>query len=120
MNYPEESRMYSRILALAGTLAIGVCAAHAGEPVYKSTMADGRIVYGESPAPGAKRVDKVAAPPETAGIVVASPQDKERANQIPQGKASVAVIPAPVRPPTRAAIQGETFNGGDRLPVRGY
>jgi hypothetical protein len=120
MHHLKENGMDSRILALASLFAFGVCAAHAGEPVYKSTMPDGRIIYGESPQPGAKRVAKVAAPPETAGIVVASPQDKDRANAIPTGKAAVGVIPAPVRPPTRSPTQGEMQNPGDKLPTRGY
>jgi hypothetical protein len=62
MRHLKENGMDSRILALASLFAFGVCAAHAGEPVYKSTMPDGRIIYGESPQPGAKRVAKVAAP----------------------------------------------------------
>jgi hypothetical protein len=86
-------------------------------------MPDGRIIYGESPQPGAKRVDKVPAPPESTGVLVATPQDKIRADkfesELPKS-AGVAVIPDKVRPPTGPAVQGRQGNSMDKLPQRSY
>jgi hypothetical protein len=41
------------VSAVAVALALGATAALAAEPVYKSTMPDGRVIYGESPMQGA-------------------------------------------------------------------
>jgi hypothetical protein len=110
--------MSPRTSALAVVLALAATGVIAGEPVYKSTMPDGRIVYGESPMQGAKRVDKVAAPPENAGVVVATPADIDKARGIPSPTAGVAVIPQPVRPPVQPAQQGYSANPNGGLPRR--
>jgi hypothetical protein len=113
--------MNSHTLSLALTLALSAFAAHAADPTFKSTMPDGRVIYGESPQPGAKRVDKVPAPPETTGVVVASPEDTARAQRIEvPARAGVAVIPQPVRPPTRSEPLGYQGNTNNDLPKRGY
>jgi hypothetical protein len=110
--------MSPRTSALAVVLALAATGVIAGEPVYKSTMPDGRIVYGESPMQGAKRVDKVAAPPENAGVVVATPADIDKAARIQPPTAGVAVIPQQVRPPVQPAQQGYSANPNGGLPRR--
>ena len=113
--------MDSRTLSLAVLLALAAPALHAAEVMYKSTMPDGRIIYGESPQPGAKRVGKVAAPPERSGVVVATPEDLGRAERItgPSG-AVVTVIPAPVRQSPKMQGPGSSANSAGVLPQRGY
>jgi hypothetical protein len=67
------------------------CAATSGawaQTVFKSTMPDGRVVYGEKPAPGAKRVDKIEPPPAKTGMTAITPEEKTRAQQQPQGAAA--------------------------------
>ena len=39
-------------------VSLGTLIVHA-EPVYKSTMPDGKVLYGNAPAPGAKKVEKM-------------------------------------------------------------
>ena len=108
------------ISAAAIALALGASAAFAGDPVYKSTMPDGRVIYGESPMQGAKRVDKVAAPPEHAGVITVTPADRDRAAAIPPERGGVTVIPQPVRPPIQPAQQGYSANPAGNLTRRGY
>jgi hypothetical protein len=110
--------MSPRTSLLAVVLALAAPGVFAADPVYKSTMPDGRVIYGESPMQGAKRVDKVAAPPENAGVVVATPADKERAGKIPAPVSGVAVIPQPYRPPVQPAQQGYSANPSGSLPGR--
>ena len=113
--------MNARPCMLALALAVVIPAASAADPVYKSTMRDGRVIYGESPQPGAKRVDKVAAPPEVSGVVVADEQAKLQASRIPPPPGpSVGVIPEPKREPPKAASQALQQNTSDKLPVRSY
>jgi hypothetical protein len=124
MQADMELHMKPTILSLV--LVLGAAgSAFAGDPVYKSTMPNGRIIYGEVPQPGAKRVDKVAAPPESAGVTVATQEDKRRANEAfpstpPPTKAGVAVIPEKPRTSPEAAQQGQRGNATDSLPRRSY
>lgn len=106
--------------AVAVVLALGASGVVAADPVYKSTMPDGRVVYGESPMQGAKRIDKVAAPPEHAGVLIASQEDKAKAASIPQPSTGVAVIPQPVRQPVRPAQQGYSANPNGALSTNRY
>lgn len=108
------------VSAVAVVLALGATAALAAEPVYKSIMPDGRVIYGESPMQGAKRVDKVAAPPEHAGVEIATAADKERAAGYQPKGAGVAVIPQPKREPTKPAQQGYIANPGGGLTTNRY
>jgi hypothetical protein len=103
------------VSAVAVVLALGASTVLAGDPVYKSTMPDGRVVYGESAMPGAKRVDKVAAPPENAGVVVASPEEKSRAANLETRSGGVTVIPQAPKYPARPAQQGYLANPSGAL-----
>jgi hypothetical protein len=64
---------------IACVLAIALSLPAAAATLYKSTMPDGRIVYGGEPAPGAKRVDTVEPPPAQTGVTAATPQERARA-----------------------------------------
>jgi hypothetical protein len=110
--------MNPSISALAVVLALAAPGVMAADPVYKSTMPDGRVMYGESPMQGAKRVDKVATGPEVAGVVVATPADKAEASRIAAPRGGVSVIPQPIRPPIAPAQQGYSANPSGSLPSR--
>ncbi|MBI4194047.1 MAG: DUF4124 domain-containing protein [Betaproteobacteria bacterium] len=69
-----------RVSTLVLVLALGSPAAFAQE-MFKSTMPDGKVIYGEKPEPGAKRVEKVVPPPPKPGITIVTPADKARADQ---------------------------------------
>ena len=117
--------MIRRTVSLAALLAFAAFGAQAAEMVYKSTMPDGRVIYGESPMQGARRVDKVAPPPEKTGVVTVTPEDKARASQIPQPPGpGVTVLKERERDTMRqadqAAQQGYQVNPNRELPQRRY
>lgn len=62
--------------------------------VYKSTMPDGKIVYGEKPAPGATRVDKMEPTPAKTGVTGLTPEEKARAEQQAKQRAATAAAAA--------------------------
>ena len=68
----------------ATALALGLCVAgvFAQQPLFKSTMPDGRVVYSERPEPGAARVDKMEAPPAKTGVTSLTPEEKARAEEL--------------------------------------
>ena len=118
--------MIMRTLSLAATLAVAALGAQAAELIYKSTMPDGRVIYGESPWPGAKRVDKVQPGPEHAGVITATPQDMARASSIPQPPGPAVTVLKPREDNARlqykdgAGQQGYQTNPTRALPKRDY
>lgn len=69
--------MLKRLLPLCFLLVAALPAQRAAAQVnYKSTMPDGKVIYGDKPAPGATKVDKLKAP-TTQGIT--GPTTKEGA-----------------------------------------
>lgn len=76
-------------LSLAFALLAMASGAYA-QTLYKSTMPDGRIVYGEKPEPGAKRVDTVEPPPGKIGTTVPAPEDKKRVDERVRARAAAS------------------------------
>ena len=60
---------------IAIVLALGAFDAGA-QTIFKSTMPDGKVVYGEKPAPGAQKVDKLEPPPATTGVTAVTPEER--------------------------------------------
>ena len=58
------------------------------QPVYKSTMPDGRVIYGPQPQPGAKKVDTVNAPPASTGATAVTPAEKATAEKSAKARAA--------------------------------
>ena len=68
--------MSKRIGLLSCVLAAALCPSWAAAQVnYKSTMPDGKVIYGDKPVPGATKVDQLKAPP-TQGITPPSAKEK--------------------------------------------
>ena|SRR5688500_9690635 len=110
--------MKSIVSPLFVALALCAPAAMAAEDIYRSTMPDGSIRYGESPDPAAKSVKKVAPPPPATGVTVVTPEERGRVFTPPQG-AAVGVIPQTESKPPPPPATGQ-LQGGDSLPKRAY
>lgn len=80
-----------RILFCAG-LITGMPAF--AQPVFKSTMPDGSVVYGEKPAAGATRVETLDLPTSKSGIGGITPEEKARAEQYARERAAGAATAA--------------------------
>ena len=96
-------------------LALTASGALAAEDMYRSTMPDGSVRYGEAPDPGAKSVKKVQPPPPATGVTVVTPAEQTRG--VPVREGSVVVMPVEKRPPTSPASQGELHGPGTNLPA---
>jgi hypothetical protein len=99
-------------------LALGASVAIAAEDIYRSTMPDGSIRYGEAPDPAAKSFKKVAPPPVATGVSVITPEEKAK-GAAPVREGGVAVMPQKERPSPRSAQQGE-LQAPEGLPKRAY
>lgn len=113
MNFPT--------LPLMLLLALAAPAAFAAEDVYRSTMPDGTVFYGETPRPGAKQVRKVPPPPVSTGTIVVTPEEKARhgPRAVEEPTAGVAVMPVPPREPSPQLEQGRASQPGV-MPKRAY
>ncbi len=70
--------MSIHISLLGGLLALALLAPPAAaQTVYKSTLPDGKVIYGDKPAPGAIKVEESKPDTSTKGIV--PPTDREKA-----------------------------------------
>lgn len=58
------------------------------QTVYKSTMPDGKVIYGEKPVPGAQKVDTLEPPPATTGVTAVTPEEQARAAKSASQKAT--------------------------------
>ncbi len=97
--------------------ALAAPGAMAAEDMYRSTMPDGSVRYGEAPEPGAKSVKKVPSPPPATGVSVVTPEEMKR--PLPDRSGGTVVIPVEKRPPTPPASQGQ-LHAPTQLPGRTY
>ena len=72
----------TKLILRAAAAAVLVWAASSwAQIIYKSTMPDGRVIYGAEPAPGAKRVETIKPKTETTGVRPVGPKDEKRLQQ---------------------------------------
>ena len=62
----------------------------AAQTTYKSTMPDGKVIYGEKPEAGAKRVETIAPPPAKTGTTLLTPAEKKGVDQRLEKRAASA------------------------------
>ena len=114
--------MKTAIPSLTVLLVLAAPAALAAEDIYKSTMPDGRVLYGESPYPGAQSINRIAPPPVTTGTIVVTPAEQARGTFAlsDRGPGGVVVLPHAKRESPRAAQQGRLQGDSQQLPRRTY
>ena len=120
-----NTRLTSMLLALA--LVSGAALA---QVLYKSTMPDGKVIYGDAPTPGAVKVEKTKPDTSKKGISAATPQEKDALRKLesdrpnPGGSNRAAELEAALRKmeaereKVREPLEGErigTVSGGGRF-----
>jgi hypothetical protein len=91
------------------------------QTVFKSTMPDGKVVYGEKPVAGAKKVDKIDPPPAQTGTTTITPQEKARAEQSSKPAfGAAAANPGRARDDAQKALQdAEAAREAGKEPLPG-
>jgi hypothetical protein len=72
--------MRQAVLVITLALAATAATALAQQPIFRSVMPDGRIIYGDKPAPGAKEAEQARLPPSN----IASPPRPSEAGASPR------------------------------------
>lgn len=114
------ARALATVLACTGILAGTL---HA-QSTFKSTMPDGRVIYGEKPAPGAAKVETLRPPPRESGVRplppgAGAPPAAERPAEDPelrrsQAQAELAVAEQALRDAQEALDKGKEPLPGER------
>jgi hypothetical protein len=102
------------LVALGSALALA-------QDNYKSTLPDGRVVYGDKPAPGATKVEKMKAP-STKGVTAATPKETKALKDMEDARAgressgqSLKAAEEALRKAEAAQAAGKEPKEGDRL-----
>lgn len=111
--------MLKRILPLSWVLVAALCPQlAAAQTNYKSTMPDGRVVYGDKPAPGATKVEPVKSAP-TKGITISTPKDAAALKQLEQARADSEARTERVQAAEQALKKAEAALAAGKEPGEG-
>lgn len=108
--------MRSRIAVL---LAVFAASGAFAQTLYKSTMPDGRVIYGEKPVPDAKRVDTVKPPPPKSGITTVTADEKRRVEEQAKKRAVVNRDQNQLEDARRQLQQAEAARESGKEPLPG-
>src|SRR5512141_451021 len=108
------------------TLAFAALTAH-GQVVFRSVMPDGRIIYGDKPAPGAKEAKEVTLPKPNIIAPVATkpppvapaPGDKPKSSGAEAGTDRVKSAQQKLDAAKAALEEGRELREGDRIGTVG-
>ena len=103
------------VLALVALAPLGASA----NEVYKSTMPNGSVVYGESPHPGAQKVEKIEARAAATGTIVVTDQDRHRAGRISAPAGTTGMMTQQKREPA-PPLEAGTLSKPGAMPKRDY
>jgi hypothetical protein len=106
---PLHRHISALLIALSTAIAVAPSAA---ESIYKSTLPDGRIVYGGKPEKGAAKVDKIEpAPP----VVEVDPKTAEAQRQRDKEQVSELEKRLVARKAAREKAEGDIFAAKDAV-----
>lgn len=109
-----------KLLFRAGTAAVLVWAASASaQVIYKSTMPDGRVIYGAEPAPGAKRVETLKPPTGDAGVQPLGPEDASALQQRERQRDQEAGRQDEIQEAEQALRAAEAAQAAGKEPLEG-
>jgi hypothetical protein len=69
------------LLRAAVLLALACSAAGWAQTIFKSIMPDGRVIYGEKPVPGAKKVEPFVPQTGNTGVRTVSPEEQRQVQE---------------------------------------
>jgi hypothetical protein len=101
---------------LAAALALQPVTA---QVVYKSTLPDGRVVYGDKPDPSAVQVEQSTPDTSRGGIGGPTPREAEALRESESARAGAAVAPDRVRAAQKALQDAEAARAAGKEPLPG-
>jgi hypothetical protein len=112
--------MASRVTPLGWLLSIALLAQPAlAQMLYKSTMPDGRVVYGDQPAPGAVKVEATKPDISNKGIVTSTPKEAAAVKQLETERSQRQAAEERVRAADLALRDAEARRAAGQEPLPG-
>lgn len=89
------------------------------QTVYKSTMPDGRVIYGTEPVQGAKRVETLKPPADSAGVKPVGPADAQKLEQQERQRSKREVRQDELQQAEKALRDAEAAQAAGKEPLPG-
>ncbi len=89
------------------------------QTIFKSTMPDGRVVYGAKPAPGAKKVEEIKPKTTDTGVTTVKPGDRNAAQQSQVKREQAEDRQALIRDAEKALRDAEAAQAAGQEPLPG-
>jgi hypothetical protein len=87
--------------------------------VYKSIMPDGRVIYSERPAPGAKKVEEIVPQTGNTGVRTTTPQEQQQVQQLDARRKQDADRQDQIAQAEQALQEAEAALAGGTEPLPG-
>ena len=112
--------MMTRIAACVCCLAAALLLQPAvAQTLYKSTMPDGRIVYGDKPAPGAAKVEESKIDTSSKGLGGSTPRETEALQNLEKSRGKREATGARLQAAEEALRQAEAARAAGTEPLPG-
>jgi hypothetical protein len=112
---PIKISMSPGWLILVALLALPAAA----QTLYKSTMPDGRIVYGDKPAPGAAKVEESKIDTSSKGLGGSTPRETEALQNLEKSRGKREATGARLQAAEEALRQAEAARAAGTEPLPG-
>ena len=112
---PIKISMSPGWLILVALLALPAAA----QTLYKSTMPDGRIVYGDKPAPGAAKVEESKIEPSSKGLGGSTARETEALKELEKSRGKREAAGAKLQAAEEALRQAEAARAAGTEPLPG-
>jgi hypothetical protein len=109
-----KTRMAAYACCLAAALLLQPAVA---QTLYKSTMPDGSVVYGDKPAPGAAKVDETRPDVSKGGIGGTTPREAEALKQMGEARAKREDAADKMRAAEQALRDAEAARAAGKEPL---
>jgi hypothetical protein len=87
--------------------------------MYKSTMPDGQVIYGDKPAPGAAKVEPTKVAPATKGVIPPTPGETQVLRQLEADRARQDAAGGRMRALEKALADAEAALAAGKEPREG-
>ena len=112
--------MQSRIPFIGWLVAFALLAFPAlAQTLYKSTMPDGKVIYGDKPVPGAAKVEPTKTAPATKGVTPPSPGEVKVLKELEMDRAGRDAAESQLRAAEKAVTDAEAALIAGREPREG-
>jgi Domain of unknown function (DUF4124) len=112
--------MQSPIPVFGSLLAIALVVTPVlAQTMYKSTMPDGQVIYGDKPAPGAAKVEPTKVAPATKGVIPPTPGETQVLRQLEGDRARRDAMDGRARAAEKTLADAEAALAAGKEPREG-